>query len=86
MSTLSLRRVQYVPESLERGVLYVSEEFGVAVHLCGCGCGQKTVTPLGPGEWTLTETPAGPSLSPSILQLGGCRSHYFVRNGVIEMC
>lgn len=86
MSTLSLRRVRYMPEQLERGVLYVSDEFGVAVHLCGCGCGQETVTPLGPGEWTLTETTTGPSLSPSILQRGGCRSHYWLRNGAVVMC
>lgn len=86
MTTLSLRRVQYVPEPMERGVLYVSEEFGCAVHLCGCGCGQRTVTPLDPGGWTLTEAPSGPSLSPSIQQRGGCRSHYWVRDGAIINC
>lgn len=84
LSTLELRHVHYVPKALEPGVLYVSNEFGAAVHLCACGCGTKVSTPLGPTEWTLNETTAGPTLSPSVgsWQLP-CKSHYWVNEGQI---
>jgi hypothetical protein len=79
---IRLLRVQYVPRALEHGLLYVSEEFGAAVHLCACGCGAKVSTPLGPTEWSLKETPAGPSLRPSVgnWQLP-CQSHYWISSG-----
>lgn len=85
MTTISLRKVDYMPPRLEPGVLYVSEEFGVAVHLCACGCGNKISVPIGPSEWTLTERNGRPSLWPSIGsgQLP-CESHYVIRNGRIE--
>ncbi|HVT87716.1 MAG TPA: DUF6527 family protein [Tepidisphaeraceae bacterium] len=71
-----------MPKTLEPGVLYVSEEFGAAVHLCACGCGSKVSTPLGPTEWKFEETAAGPSLRPSVgsWQLP-CKSHYWIRGG-----
>ena len=28
-----------MPKDLKRGVVYVSEQFGAAAHLCACGCG-----------------------------------------------
>jgi uncharacterized protein DUF6527 len=45
---ITLERVKYLPRELAPVILYVSEEFGVAGHLCACGCGNKVVTPLGP--------------------------------------
>jgi hypothetical protein len=79
-----LERVYYVPKALEPGVLYVSEEFNAAVHLCACGCGSKVSTPLGPTEWAFNETPTGPTLTPSVgnWQLP-CKSHYFIRGGKV---
>lgn len=53
---LRLERVHYMPKVLEPGVLYVSEEFGAAAHLCACGCGAKIRTPLAPTEWTFEDT------------------------------
>lgn len=35
-----------MPPVLEHGKLYISKEYKVAIHLCACGCGIKTVTPL----------------------------------------
>lgn len=77
-----LARVQYVPKILESGVLYVSDEFETAVHLCACGCGSKVTTPLGPTEWRVTEKNGIPTLSPSVgnWQLP-CRSHYLIIAG-----
>lgn len=77
-----LARVQYVPKTLEPGVLYVADEFDIAVHLCACGCGSKVTTPLGPTEWRVTEQYGQPTLHPSVgnWQLP-CRSHYLIISG-----
>ena len=85
MNTINLERVQYVPKQLAPGILYVSEKYSVAAHLCACGCGSKVVTPLGPAEWSFTEKMDHPSLWPSVgnWQLP-CRSHYIIGNGHIH--
>ncbi|QSE96506.1 DUF6527 family protein [Fulvivirga lutea] len=73
-----------MPSNLEPGILYLSNEYNVAGHLCACGCGNKVITPLGSTEWTYFEKEGKPSLKPSIgnWQLQ-CRSHYWIRNGNI---
>jgi hypothetical protein len=88
--TLRTEAVEYMPDKSDMlpGVLYHSERFHLAIHICACGeCGQQTVTPLGPGGWELTALDSGPSLTPSIgnFQMP-CRSHYFVRSGKIVWC
>src|SRR5688572_8818257 len=82
---IDLQRVQYMPKKLQPGVLYVSEEFGAAAHLCACGCGSKVRTPLGPTEWAVEETDSGPTLRPSVGNWQqACQSHYWIyRGGVI---
>ena len=79
-----LEKVHYMPKQLEPGVLYVSDEFGTAAHLCACGCGAKVRTPLGPAEWAIKEHLTGPSLWPSVgnWQLP-CKSHYVIAKGEI---
>lgn len=77
--------VQYMPQALEPGVLYVSREFEIAMHLCPCGCGAKIRTPLGPTEWSIIETPEGPSLSPSVGNWQQpCQSHYWITRGEVR--
>ncbi len=85
MNTLTLQRVQYLPKELFPGILYVSDEYQVAGHLCCCGCGNKVITPLGPAEWSVTEKNGKPSMWPSIgnWQLP-CRSHYVIAAGQIR--
>ena len=69
---------------MEPGVLYVSKAYQVAIHLCACGCGAETVTPLHGSGWTLTGD-ARPTLTPSIGNWQfPCRSHYYVTDGRIE--
>jgi hypothetical protein len=77
--------VDYMPPRLETGVLYVSQPFTTAAHLCACGCGTKVRTPLGPTEWVVTDAPRGPSLHPSVgnWQMP-CRSHYWITDGEVE--
>ena len=80
-----LRRVKYMPKELKAGILYVSEEFNIAIHLCACGCGCKVRTPLGPTEWSVKETPLGPSLIPSIGNWQQpCQSHYWICRGKVK--
>jgi hypothetical protein len=85
VNRITLQRVRYLPRELAPGILYVSEEFAVAGHLCACGCGNKVITPLGPAEWTFTERNGRPTLHPSIgnWQLP-CRSHYVIAEGQIR--
>src|SRR5688572_27803500 len=85
MDIIKLLLVQYLPKELEAGVLYVSKEFGVAGHLCPCGCGNKIITPLGSNEWSFTEYKGKPTLYPSLgnWQLP-CKSHYWITEGEIE--
>jgi hypothetical protein len=79
---IELRRVRFMPQLLDPGLLYVSEEFEIAIHLCACGCGTKIKTPLGPADWSLEETKRGVSLRPSIGNWQEtCRSHYWIRRG-----
>lgn len=82
---IRLMEVEFVPKILEAGILYVSERFNVAVHLCPCGCASKVVTPLGPCEWSLYKENEEPTLEPSIgnWQIP-CKSHYWITNGKIE--
>jgi len=82
---IELRRVEFIPKVLESEILYVSERFKVAAHLCPCGCGTKIVTPLGPCEWSFSLKRGKPTLDPSVgnWQIP-CKSHYWIRNGRIE--
>lgn len=74
-----------VPEQLEPGILYVSEENDVVMHLCCCGCGQEVVTPLSPAEWSIRRSGNVVSLRPSIGNWDyPCRSHYWITNNRIE--
>jgi hypothetical protein len=80
-----LKRVYAIFRTLEPGVLYLSEEFETATHLCACGCGAKVSTPLGRMEWKFQEGQHGPTLRPSIGSgQRPCRSHYFIDDGVIH--
>lgn len=85
MDRIKLLRVDFLPKELEEGILYVSEEYGIAGHLCPCGCKNKIMTPIDPSEWSFKEINNEPTLYPSIgnWQLP-CRSHYWITNGKIE--
>lgn len=84
MSALRPEFVEFIPQVLEPGVLYVSERYHTASHLCVCGCGEKVVTPLTPAGWTLTYEDGRVSLDPSIGNWNyACRSHYWIRRNDI---
>lgn len=76
--------VEYVPEKLDPGKLYISLEYNTASHLCACGCGFEVVTILGPADSTLTKSKRGVSISTSIGNSNfPCKSHYWIENNQV---
>ena len=79
------RFVEFVPEDLEEGILYISEVHGTAIHKCCCGCGEEVVTPLTPADWHLRKQGRAVSLTPSIGNWNyACQSHYWIRKNRVE--
>lgn len=82
--TLRPEFVEFIPSTLQTGVLYISRKYKTASHLCCCGCGNKVVTPLNPSGWQLTEKRGIVSLYPSIGNWSlSCQSHYWIRSNRI---
>ena len=88
MKTKNIRPefVTQFPAVFEQGVLYISEEFETAGHLCCCGCGAKVITPMNPAKWGLRKEKGTVSLWPSIGNWNyACKSHYVItKSKVIE--
>lgn len=77
--------VEFIPEKIEPGTLYISKRFSTATHFCCCGCGLDVVTPLKPAKWQLIERNGSVSLIPSIGNWSfPCQSHYWIRSGRVE--
>jgi hypothetical protein len=77
--------VEFVPEAIADGVLYVSVQYATAVHKCCCGCGAKVVTPFTPTDWRMVFDGETISLDPSIGSWSfPCRSHYWIRRNVVR--
>ena len=76
--------VEFIPDDLKEGAIYVSIAFATAAHKCCCGCGTEVVTPLSPTDWKLIFDGETISLNPSIGNWGfDCKSHYWIiRNKV----
>lgn len=84
MRSIQHHFVQYLPEILEPGTLYISLEYMTASHLCCCGCGEEVVTPFSPICWRMTFDGETITLWPSIGNWKlRCRSHYIIDRGRI---
>ncbi len=81
--------VEVIPENLEQDKVYISKEYKTAVHLCLCGCGNKSVTPFSvkSNGWNLIEKDGKISFTPSILNTN-CPNqyHYIITNNVANIC
>lgn len=76
--------VEFIPEHVEEGKLYISESYQTAIHKCCCGCGEEVVTPLSPVGWQIRKGVRGVSLYPSIGNWRyKCQSHYFIQNNQV---
>lgn len=56
---------------------------------CPCGCGRDGWLPFRPApspSWQWDGNREKPTLMPSVLQVGGCRWHGYLRAGVWEEC
>jgi hypothetical protein len=85
MKTLEHKFVEFVPEELQEGFIYISIRYKTASHLCACGCGTRVVTPITPKDWKVTFDGKTISLSPSIGNWNfPCKSHYYITKNVIE--
>jgi len=85
METLQHRFVEFIPETVEEGILYITMEYRTAVHKCICGCGNEVITPFSPTDWHLRFYGDSISIFPSIGSWGfKCRSHYWITKNRIE--
>lgn len=85
METLQHRFVEFIPEELEGGILYITMEYRTAVHMCVCGCGNEVITPFSPTDWHLRFYGHSVSIYPSIGSWSfRCRSHYWITKNRIE--
>jgi|CXWL01.1.fsa_nt_gi hypothetical protein len=77
--------VEYIPDDIKEGTIYISVTFATAVHKCCCGCRNQVVTPLSPTDWKLTFDGKFISLDPSIGNWGfPCQSHYWIRRNRVQ--
>lgn len=82
-----------LPANLEPRCLTVAREDGTlwsAGMICPCGCGRRLEVMLLEGvkpRWSLSVDQRGlPSLHPSVWVKDGCRSHFWLRDGVVHWC
>lgn len=83
--TLTHKFVDYIPDEIEEGILYISIPFCTAIHKCVCGCSNEVVTPISRKGWKLSFDGETVSLTPSIGSWNlVCKSHYFITNNTIR--
>ena len=73
--------VETIPDVLEQRKIYISEKYGVSLHLCLCGCGEVVSLPFNNSRfsWTLTKSEKGISFTPSVGNYSyPCKSHYII--------
>lgn len=85
--------VDDLPDEVQAHKLYAvgdSGHYWLAALRCPCGCGETIQLPMIEGQrprWTLTlKRTRLPSLSPSIDRSVGCRSHFWLKQGIIRWC
>lgn len=77
--------VEFIPDNLEAGVLYVSIAYATTAHLCMCGCGFEVTSPLSPQQWRMIFDGQTVSLSPSLGNWSfECASHYWLDRGAVD--
>ena len=88
---IEVKNVEYIPLAIDmkQGVLYYSEKFKTAGHLCLCGCNMPVFTPVNKNPntyksdfWNLSVNNKGVTMTPSLFHRIGCKSHYIITNGV----
>lgn len=76
--------VDYIPEQLGDGHLYICEQYKTVAHKCCCGCGEEVITPLSAAEWSIRKEGNTVTLHPSIGNWSfKCQSHYWIRKNQV---
>ena len=71
--------VEFIPDVVKEGIIYISIRYATATHKCACGCGEIVVTPIRPTDWILTWNGETVTLNPSIGNWSlPCQSHYWI--------
>lgn len=84
LTSLEHEFVEFIPDQIQEGRLYISLRFVVAIHKCFCGCGMEVATPLDPTDWKLIFDGKTVSLYPSVGNWSfDCQSHYWIENNKI---
>ena len=89
---VTIEVVEDEPEAVASGVLYVvgGEDPVYAVMVCPCGCEaplRMNVRPEAHPRWSwAADADGAATLRPSVWRSVGCRSHFFLRHGLIEWC
>jgi len=79
------RFVDFIPDRIDEGVLYISLDYGTVIHKCACGCGNEVNTPLTPNDWKMIYNGDAISLKPSVGNWSfDCKSHYWITNNSVE--
>jgi hypothetical protein len=85
--------VEDVPKDAKPNSIYLVGEgshIWFSVFLCPCGCGdlvQLSLLPDDSPRWQVASNADGSvTLSPSVWRTKGCKSHFFVRRGLIVWC
>ena len=77
--------VEFIPEDMKEGTIYVSIPYATAAHRCCCGCGGEVFTLLSPTDWKLTFDGQSISLHPSIGNWSfACQSHYWIERNAVK--
>lgn len=77
--------VEYIPDDLKDGTIYVSMAFATVAHKCCCGCGNEVITPISPTDWQLMFDGESISLDPSIGNWSfDCKSHYWIMHNKVR--
>lgn len=77
--------VEFMPDVIQEGVIYISLEYKSVIHKCACGCGKEVNTPLHPTGWKMIYNGEDISLKPSVGNWSfDCKSHYWITNSEVE--
>jgi hypothetical protein len=77
--------VEFIPEDMKEGTIYVSIPYATVAHRCCCGCGGEVFTPLSPTDWKLIFDGQSISLYPSIGNWSfDCQSHYWIESNAVK--
>ena len=91
--SMRLEEMEFLPDNsmLDHGIMYFSAKYQVAKHICVCGCGEVSATPMveqfgqekhDKNAWIIIDKyPL--TIDASFHHRFNCRSHYSIKKGYI---